>query len=148
MDRFWPWLMRGLLASIYVWAGVSKLDPDWMRGATLSISLGGLVHVPVLGPLLVHPRSLMAMCWGLIALELGAPARLGWRRTRPWAIAALALFHVGTMIFYQIGIFPWVCLGLLSLWMAPAWPRRVQARLSGTSFVREGETKKTGAPRA
>ena len=36
-------------------------------------------------------------------------------------MAAFASFHVATAFFYDIGIFPWVSLALLSTWLSPSW---------------------------
>ena len=130
ISRFWLRLFRWLLVVIYVWAGVSKLDPDWFAGIPVAMGTGGLAVLPGVGGLLTHPVFVRGISWALIGVELGAPLWLGWRRTRPLAVTAFAAFHVSTAFFYDIGIFPWLSLSLLLLWCAPEWPLRVLRRQS------------------
>lgn len=122
----WIGGVRALLLVVYVWAGVSKFDADWAAGIPVAMGTGGLHAVPWIGSFLVSRPFVVGTSWALIAIEIGAPVWLGWRGTRPWAMAALASFHVGTVFFYNIGIFPWVSLALLSTWLSPSWagPRR------------------------
>ena len=120
----WVGGVRALLLVVYVWAGVSKLDADWAAGIPMAMGTGGLRAVPWIGPFLVSQPFVVSTSWALIVIEIGAPVWLGLRRTRPWAMAAFASFHVATAFFYDIGIFPWVSLALLSAWFSPSWADR------------------------
>lgn len=117
----WVGGVRALLLVVYVWAGVSKLDADWAAGIPVAMGTGGLRVLPWIGSFLVSRPFVVATSWALIVIEIGAPGWLGWRGTRRWAMAAFASFHVATAFFYDIGIFPWVSLALLSTWLSPSW---------------------------
>ncbi|MGB1699682.1 MAG: HTTM domain-containing protein, partial [Nannocystaceae bacterium] len=117
----WVGGVRALLLVVYVWAGVSKFDADWAAGVPVAMGTGGLRVIPWIGPLLISRPFVIGTSWALILIEIGAPVWLVLRRTRPWAMAAFASFHVATAFFYEIGIFPWVSLALLSTWLSPSW---------------------------
>jgi hypothetical protein len=122
-------LIRHVLASLYFWAGVLKLDPDWLSGAALygqdrlwlprELVAASCVYVVVLE---------MAMIWGIYA-------------RRPWlfygTLAQLVLFHI--MSWPIVGFwYPALMFCLLSIlplarWFSSArertaWPWRGTAR--------------------
>jgi vitamin K-dependent gamma-carboxylase len=61
---------------------------------------------------------------------------LCFRRTRFPAWCALVAFHVATWVLFPIGVFPWVMIGVSTIFFAPDWPRRVLARFGRPSAVR------------
>jgi hypothetical protein len=78
-------MLRHMLVSLYFWAGVLKLDPDWLTGATLYSQ-----------DKLWFPRALVpAACIYVVALEMGMIWGLYSRRAWVfWGVVAqLALFH-------------------------------------------------------
>ena len=70
------------------------------------------------------------MSWGGMLFDLTIVGWLLWRRTRPLAYAALAVFHVATaLLFPSIGMFPWVMLGATLIFFGPDWPARFVHRI-------------------
>lgn len=119
------WFFRGLLASVYVHAGLCKLNPDWLlRAEPLHTWLLARQDLPVFGGLLAHTATAFAMSWGGAAYDLGIAALLLWPRTRLVGFGLVVFFHLVTWALFPIGVFPWVMLAG-SLWFLP-----IEARTS------------------
>ena len=121
------WLLRGQLAAVYVFAGIAKLNGDWLlESQPLHIWLQDHTGLPLAGPFLGEAWTAYAFSWGGALFDLTIVDWLLWRRTRPFAYAALGLFHLTTyMLFPQIGVFPWLMTGAALIFLSPGWPRRV-----------------------
>ena len=102
------WLLRGQLAAVYVFAGIAKLNGDWLlESQPLHIWLQDHTGLPLAGPFLARHGRPMPSVGGGALFDLTIVDWLLWRRTRPFAYAALGLFHLTTyMLFPQIGVFP------------------------------------------
>ena len=134
------WLLRVQLAIVYVYAAIAKLNPDWLQAEPLRSWLWSRREMPVVGPLLAQEWVAWAMsCAGLLLDLLVVPLLLH-RRTRPWAFAAISAFHVGNHFLFDIGIFPWMAIGATTLFFAPDWPARAEARLRGGRHRSEEHT--------
>lgn len=92
---------------VYAFAGIAKLNGDWLSGhpmtellppngheLALLISYGGLVFDLAIGPLLL------------------------WRRTRRQAVLAAVAFHAANAYLFHIGIFPILASALTALFWA------------------------------
>ena len=125
------WLLRAQLAAVYVFAGIAKLNADWLLEAQpLYIWLQDHTGLPLVGSLLGEVWAAYAFSWGGAVFDLTIVGWLLWRRTRPVAYAVLVVFHVMTyLLFPQIGVFPWLMSGAALLFFQPDWPRQVLQRL-------------------
>ena len=129
VPRWAVWALRAQVGIVYVFAGIAKLNPDWLFHALpMRIWLYQQGHLPMVGPLLQEAWTAYAMSWGGAFFDLTIVAWLLWRRSRPWAYACLAGFHVVTwLLFPQLGIFPMLMIGGALIFFAPDWPRRLLA---------------------
>lgn len=120
------WALRAQVAVVYGFAGLAKLNPDWLLEAQpLRIWLADRTHLPLIGPLLDEPAvAYLASWWGAF-FDCTVVGWLLWRRSRPWAFAVLVAFHLATAALFQIGIFPWVMILAALVFFAPDWPRRL-----------------------
>ena len=120
------WALRAQVAVVYGFAGLAKLNPDWLFEAQpLRIWLADRTHLPLIGPLLDEPAvAYLASWWGAF-FDCTVVGWLLWRRSRPWAFAVLVAFHLATAALFQIGIFPWVMILAALVFFAPDWPRRL-----------------------
>ena len=125
------WLLRAQLAAVYLFAGIAKLNPDWLLQAQpLRIWLQDHSSLPLAGPLLEQTWTAYALSWGGAFFDLTIVGWLIWRPTRPAAYAALAAFHLATyLLFPQIGVFPWLMTAAALLFFPPTWPRQTLRRL-------------------
>lgn len=126
------WAIRGQLAVVYLFAGIAKLNPDWLfDGQPLRIWLAARTDRPLVGPWLDEPAVAYLFSWAGAAFDLTIVGWLLWRRSRPYAYVAVVTFHVATAALFQIGVFPWVMIASTPIFFAPDWPQRFRERLPG-----------------
>jgi hypothetical protein len=63
--------------------------------------------------------------WGGMLYDLLIIPALLWRRTRIPALVLTLLFHLANSELFSIGVFPWLMLAAVGLYLAPDWPRKV-----------------------
>jgi vitamin K-dependent gamma-carboxylase len=126
----WPVrLLRFQFAVVYFFAGVAKLDADWLFEAQpLRIWLAARSDLPGIGPWLEHAPVAYAASWTGAVFDLGAPFLLLWHRTRPFAFAAVVGFHLFTGLLFPIGMFPWIMIAGATLFFPRDWPLRKTRR--------------------
>ena len=135
------WTLRAQVGAVYLFAGVAKLNPDWLFHAQpLRIWLSNAApDAPLIGALLRETWTAYAMSWAGAAFDLTTAGWLLWRRSRLWAYAVLAAFHVLTgLLFPAIGMFPWMMAGFALVFFPPDWPRRLRR---SPSFPRRRESR-------
>jgi len=137
------WALRAQLGVVYLFAGLAKLNGDWLlRAQPMRLWLADRTHIPIIGPLLDEPLPAYGASWAGAFFDLTIVGWLLWRRSRPWAYAALAGFHLVTGALFQIGVFPWVMIVGTLVFFAPDWPVRARAilrpRWPGGSVVGSG----------
>lgn len=128
--RFWMYaILRAQLALLYFFAGLAKLSPDWLLAAEpLRTWLGLHGDVPWLGRWLALPAAAHAASYASAFYDLTIPLWLSWRKTRPFAYAAVVIFHVAVWLLFPIGVFSWVMIIAATLFFDPSWPRRFIGR--------------------
>ena len=123
-----PAWTRGVLvlqmAVVYLFAGIAKLDADWLAGVPQRIWFPSERSLAVIRPLLAHDAAPLAIAWGGIAFDLGIVPALLWRRTRPYAFAVAILFHASNAALLGLASFPWFSIAATTLFLDPSWPRR------------------------
>jgi hypothetical protein len=103
--------LRFQLGLVYFFAGVAKLNTDWLLHAMpLNIWLKSYIDVPVVGPFLGTTEAAYAFSWFGLVYDLSIPFLLMYRKTRPAAYLAVVAFHLTTAALFPIGMFPWIML--------------------------------------
>jgi hypothetical protein len=103
-------IIRFQMAVVYVFAGIAKLNADWLINAEpLRTWLPGKSHLPVIGSYMYEPWVAYLFAWFGAAYDLFIAFFLLARKTRPVAYFFVIVFHVATAIFFPgIGMFPYV----------------------------------------
>ncbi len=97
------------LGLVYFFAGLAKLNPDWLLEAMpLRYWLPAHTHLPVIGPLLDKTWVAYLFCWFGAFYDLTIPFFLAWRKSRILAYVTVIVFHVMTAVLFQIGMFPYI----------------------------------------
>lgn len=139
------WLVRAQVGLVYFFAGLAKLQPDWLlHGQPLGIWLHARTDTPLIGPFLDEHAVALAMSWAGFLYDTTIVGWLLWRRSRPFAYLAVCAFHFMTNVFFNIGIFPVVMTAAATIFFDPDWPRWLWARLRRRAFV---PARTEGAPR-
>ena len=125
------WLLRGQVVAVYVFAGIAKLNADWLLEAQpIRIWLQDHTGLPLVGSILGEAWTAYAFSWAGALFDLTIVGWLMWERTRPVAYIVLVVFHLMTyLLFPEIGVFPWLMMGASLLFFPPDWPRRLVSKM-------------------
>lgn len=129
VPRWALWLLRFQVAIVFVFAGIAKLNGDWLRGEPLRMWLAERTDFVLIGRLFTEEWLVYLFSYGGLLLDLLVVPFLLWPRTRPYAFLAALSFHLLNSKLFTIGIFPWFSLGATLLFFPPDWPRRLAAWL-------------------
>jgi hypothetical protein len=123
--RGWIWLLRFQVGLVYVFAGLAKLQADWLVHALpLRLWLPARADLPVIGHLLTFDSTAHVLSIVGAVFDCAVVPLLLWRRTRLLAWCGLLVFHVATWSLFPIGVFPWLMTGLATVFFAPDWPTK------------------------
>lgn len=102
-------VLKLMLAIVYIYAGLAKLNYDWMAKAMpLTIWLPTKMDLPLLGQL-IHKQWLhFAFSWAGALYDLTIVFLLLWKRTRIFGFTLVIIFHVLTRVLFPIGMFPYI----------------------------------------
>ena len=101
-------LFRVMIGIVYFYAGVAKLNSDWLFNAQpLALWLPVHSDLPIIGELFKYKATAFVFSWAGALFDLSAPFVL-LSRFRSWFYPLVVVFHVLTWILFPIGIFPWV----------------------------------------
>lgn len=98
-----------LLAIVYIYAGLAKLNSDWLvKAMPLKIWLPSKFDIPFLGDWLSQEWVHYAFSWTGAIYDLAIPFLLLYKRTRIFAFVLVVIFHVLTRVLFPIGMFPYI----------------------------------------
>jgi vitamin K-dependent gamma-carboxylase len=118
------WLLRLQVGAVYVYAGLAKLNTDWLLHAQpLNIWFTARMETPIIGSLLDGLWMAYAASWGVFLFEMSVVPLLLWSRSRPYIYVVIVAFHALTRVFFDIGMFPFIMVVAATVFFAPAWPR-------------------------
>jgi len=142
------WALRAQFGLVYLFGGLAKLNADWLlRAEPLSSWLSRSSDWPLVGELLGARSTAFAMSWAGALFDLAVVPLLLWRKSRPFAFAALVAFHLLTATLFSIGMFPYVMIVGATLFFEADWPRRLASRLAWRGVTQAAPSRNVGAPR-
>ncbi|PQJ78259.1 HTTM domain-containing protein [Polaribacter porphyrae] len=99
-----------LLGIVYFYAGLAKLNSDWLfRAQPLKIWLPSKYDLPLIGNNFMQQEWFhFAMSWGGMLYDLTIPFLLLYKRTRIFAFVLVVFFHIFTRVLFPIGMFPYI----------------------------------------
>lgn len=102
-------VVRLQLGIVYFFAGVAKINTDWLIHAMpLKVWFQAFSQWPIIGKLLTSSLAAYLFSWFGMLYDLTIPFFLSYKTTRVWAYLAVIVFHVITYIMFPIGMFPFV----------------------------------------
>ncbi|GAB3924484.1 HTTM domain-containing protein [Larkinella terrae] len=124
--------LRLLMGIVYLYAGLAKLNSDWLLEALpLRIWLPGRNDLPGIGFLFNYRETAFAFSWLGALYDLSIPFLLLNRFTRPFAYAAVVVFHVLTAVLFPIGMFPYIMIVAALVFFPAGFHQRLLALLGG-----------------
>ncbi len=133
-DRAPAWTLLLLLFQIgvvYVFGGIAKLNADWLQGEPIRMWMQRRSEFPLIGGLLASDAGAYLLCYGGLLFDLLIVPALLWRRTRAIAWGAALIFHLSNAVLFNIGIFPWMMIATLPLFLPIEWWERANQRWIG-----------------
>jgi vitamin K-dependent gamma-carboxylase len=127
--------VKAELAIVYTFAGVCKINEDWLRGEPLRLWMSHRAGAPYLGWILEKESTAYFMSYGGLIYDLIAAPLLLWKRTLPIGLVLTAIFHISNKLIFNIGIFPWMMIASTTFFLPPDWPRRIWHKI----FAPRGE---------
>ncbi|MEN0002905.1 MAG: HTTM domain-containing protein [Bacteroidota bacterium] len=128
---FWSMaILPGLMAIVYFYGGIAKINPDWLQAMPLKRWLAAKSHYFLIGPILEQEFTAYFMAYGGLLLDSLVVFFLLNKRTRIWAFAAVLFFHVVNHLVFAIGIFPFLSVAITALYFPPNFPRVLVEKLS------------------
>lgn len=115
---------------VYFYAGIKKLDPDWITGNSMVYLESHWVFAPFHYILTAEQVNLYIVHFGGFAFDLLEGILLFFDTTRPIGMAFGCYFHVANACMFNIGIFPYAMLATLPIFCRANWPKTFIARLS------------------
>jgi hypothetical protein len=117
------------MALMYFFSAAFKTNVTWLKGGVIAGTLAHDFYAKPLGTLLLgYPALMKGMTLGVFVLEWAGPVLLffpwGTARVRLVIVALLAAMHLGIQFTLNVGMFSWVSLAGLTLFLPGAlWDR-------------------------
>lgn len=119
------WMLKLQMVVVYFFAGVAKLNADWLKGEPMRMWLAErALRFPAVAPFFTAPWAPYLFSYGGLWLDLSAGFLLLWKRTRVFAILMLGFFHISNHFLFGIGIFPFLALASTVLFIEPESAQR------------------------
>ena len=115
-------LPRFQVGIVYFYAGVAKLNADWLAGEPMRMWLAERDDLPLIGPYVRDEWLVGGFTYGGLLIDLLCMPLLMFVRWSRWPVMiALFTFHITNYYLFNIGIFPWLMILLLPLFLPAHW---------------------------
>ena len=133
IPRFYLDVVRVMITILYVYAGLAKLNADWLLQAQpLRTWLPAKNNLPIIGPLFNEVWVAYLFSWFGCLYDLTIPFWLSWKKTRWWAFATVIVFHLVTALLFPIGMFPYIMIVSALIFFPASFHKRIIKEI--TSF--------------
>lgn len=118
------------LEIVLIYAGVVKLNPDWLQLEPLRLWMTSLsANSGPLMQMLTQDAGIALAAYGVIALHIVGAPLLMFSRTRLPVFSVYLVFHAINATVFNIGIFPFMTAAATTLFFAPDWPVKFWSRI-------------------
>lgn len=124
-------ILRFQLAVVYIFAGLAKLDADWLLQAEpMRTWLPSKSHLPIIGKYMYATWVAYLFSWFGAVYDLFIVFFLLNKRTRLVAYGFVLVFHIATAIFFPgIGMFPYVMIAASLIFFSGSFHEKLLSRL-------------------
>ena len=123
------WLIRFQLAIPYIYGGIAKITPDWLRGEPMRLWLYRQSEQGIFPELFTQEWFVYFMSYAGLLFDLAVIPMLLYKPTRRLAILLLLMFHVLNSQLWNIGMFPWMMLFATLIFFKPNTIRAIINKL-------------------
>lgn len=126
-------ILKVMLAVVYFYAGLAKINSDWLLEAMpLRIWLPTNADLPLIGSFLKETWVAYAFSWFGMIYDLGIVFMLLYKRTRLLGFFFVVIFHVLTRILFPIGVFPYVMIISTLIFFDASFHQKILFYISST----------------
>jgi len=120
-------ILRFQLAVVYIFAGLAKLNTDWlMLAEPMKTWLPGRSYLPLVGKYMYEEWVAYFFSWFGAVYDCCIVFFLLYRRTVLYAYLVVVIFHVGTAVFFPgIGMFPFVMIAATPIFFPAGLHERI-----------------------
>ena len=97
---------------VYFFAGIAKINSDWLHCIPLTNWLQGKTGTPIIGRFLRNPAMPWLLAYGGLLFDLLVVPGLLYHKTRKWFFMLTISFHVFNGLVFKIGSFPFLGISL------------------------------------
>jgi hypothetical protein len=117
------YLLLFQISVVYFYAGVAKLNFDWLSGSPMDLVIPYKTDTLLIGPLLGHPWAPYGISYVGLIFDLTIVPLMLWQRTRLITFMVAVSFHISNALIFGLATFPWFSIMMTSLFFNPSWPR-------------------------
>ncbi|VXB98036.1 HTTM domain-containing protein [Flavobacterium sp. 9AF] len=126
-------ILKLMLAIVYFYAGLAKLNSDWLLEAMpLKIWLPNQSNTPIIGNWFHKEWVQYAFSWFGALYDLMIPFLLWNKKTRNLAFVFVVIFHILTKVLFPIGVFPYVMIISTLIFFSAGFHKRIMHLIFAT----------------
>tara|TARA_A100000171_G_scaffold52946_1_gene74483 strand:+ start:4274 stop:5614 length:1341 start_codon:yes stop_codon:yes gene_type:complete len=110
---------------VFTYAALNKLYPGWLEGHFIQVAMSSKRGYWLIGDLLQEQWLQKTVIIGGVVFDLLIVYFLLWKRTRVVAFIVSIGFHLFNAVVFQIGIFPFMMIGLSVFFFNPETIRKI-----------------------
>ncbi len=107
------------ISVVYFFAGLAKINPDWLRAQPMQIWLAARADRMLLGFLYGQTWYAYLVAYGGVLFDLLVVPLMLWKPTRRYTFLLSIFFHVSNVLSFGIGTFPWFSIAATALFFPP-----------------------------
>ncbi|MCZ4407703.1 HTTM domain-containing protein [Cryomorphaceae bacterium 1068] len=131
VERWCILIFKVQIAIVYVYAGLAKINTDWLLEALpLAIWLPAKSSIPLIGDFFKYEFTAYLFSWFGMLFDTFIILGLLIKKTRWLAYIAVVIFHTLTGILFQIGVFPIVMIFAVTIFFSDSFHERMINGLS------------------
>lgn len=135
VSRFYVLLPQLQMFLVYFFAGVAKINYDWLFEAQpLKMWLPAFSHYYIIGDLMEKDWLAYVFCWFGCIYDLSIGFFLFNKRTANIAYVFVIIFHTATALFFNIGMFPYIMMTITIIFFREEFHLKILSKLK--SFVK------------
>jgi hypothetical protein len=139
IPRFFIVILQLQMFVVYFFAGVAKINYDWLVNAEpLKTWLPAFSHYPLVGQFMESDITAYLFAWFACIYDLLIGFFLFSRRAVKYAYLFVILFHVATSLFFNIGMFPYIMMTITLIFFKEDFHQRL------LQIWKTGGSRKTG----
>ena len=124
-------VLKLMLAIVYIYAGLAKLNPDWLlKAMPLAIWLPSKADLPLLGGLMHKSWMAYLFSWVGAFYDLFIVFFLCLPATRVFAYILVVVFHLLTAMLFPIGMFPYIMIVSTLIFFSSDFHERILGRIA------------------